>query len=117
MQFLKAYMVHEDERGLICGITQDQWHEVNYVETCAGGIRGGHYHKETRELFYILEGVVDVTIINTQPCAETAVTALAGSILVIEPYEYHTFSVPVATRWINMLSKSHNPLQPDFYNL
>jgi len=113
MQRIVAYMSHEDQRGLIRGITQDCWHEINYVETSADGIRGGHYHRETRELFYILDGMVNIVVRNVQTGEETNFSASAGDIILIEPYEHHTFTAHVATRWLNMLSKPHNPQQPD----
>ena len=116
MQHIVAYMSHEDQRGLIRGITQDCWHEINYVETCAGGIRGGHYHKETHELFYILDGMVNIVIRNTQTGDVSNFTATTGEIILIEPFEHHTFTARVATRWLNMLSIPHNPQQPDFFN-
>jgi dTDP-4-dehydrorhamnose 3,5-epimerase-like enzyme len=88
MQRIDAYMAHNDQRGLIRGITQGCWHEINYVETFADRIRGGHYHKETRELFYILDGIVNIAIRNVRTGDAFAVTASAGDIILIEPYEH-----------------------------
>jgi dTDP-4-dehydrorhamnose 3,5-epimerase-like enzyme len=115
MDRLIAYTRHGDERGLFLGITQGTWAEVNYIETRAGQTRGRHYHKETRELFFIIEGDVDIEIENLQTGRRENFHAVKGDIFVVEPYEMHTFHVRRDARWINMLSRKHDPEVPDFH--
>ena len=55
MIVLEPYKKFDDARGRFFGIVNTaHWEEINYIETAAGQIRGGHYHKEKRELFFII---------------------------------------------------------------
>lgn len=38
-----------------------------------------------------------------------------GDIIVIEPYEIHTFEAAVDSKWINMLSMVYDPDNPDVF--
>jgi mannose-6-phosphate isomerase-like protein (cupin superfamily) len=106
MKLLEPYKTIEDQRGRFFGIVNSgQWEEINCVETVAGQVRGGHYHKETRELFYIIDGDIDITITELNGTVVSHFTVGAGSVFVIEPYEIHTFLCKSACRWINVLSK------------
>ena len=76
-------------------------------------MRGGHFHRETRELFLILNGTIRVRIRpagSTEVC-ETLVSA--GSIFVIEPGEAHWFETLTPCAWINALSKRFDEAAPD----
>lgn len=112
---LKPYASHVDDRGTFTGITRDGWAEVNFVETAAGQVRGNHYHRETRELFFILSGEIDIEIrdVNTGVC-ETF-KARSGDIFMVEPYENHIFNARTSASWINMLSKELDEASPDFH--
>ncbi len=117
MLTLSPYVKFEDDRGGLFGITQEQWSEANYIETKASHVRGGHYHKETRELFFIISGELDIAVTDLRSGKNFEFVAGKGDIFVIEPYELHTFSARTDASWINMLSKSHDPENPDFHRL
>ncbi len=115
MKILKPYIEKKDARGLFSGIINSgTWEEMNIIETDEGGVRGGHYHKTTVELFYILSGRVEVEISGNgrekkiYPVGE-------GDIFLIDPLEVHTFRCLTKCRWINVLSKKIDPQVPDFY--
>ncbi len=115
MQTLPPYINKVDERGGFCGITQDSWAEVNFIETRADQIRGNHYHKETRELFFIVSGEIEVVIDNLKSGEHLEVSFAKGDIFIIEPYEVHTFRTKTDAQWINMLSKAIDEQDPDFH--
>lgn len=117
MQKLAPYMVIEDERGAFLGITRDAWAEVNFIETGAGQIRGGHYHKETHELFFIISGEIDVVLDDMKSGKHTEFAAKKGDMFVVEPYELHTFHTRTAAQWINMLSRALDSRKPDFHRV
>jgi dTDP-4-dehydrorhamnose 3,5-epimerase-like enzyme len=112
---LAPYMVFEDERGSLKGITRDQWAEVNIIETRAGELRGGHYHRETLELFYILSGEINISIRHLTSGEAHQFTVREGDIFVVEPLEIHTFHVVTDSSWINMLSVPMDPDAPDIH--
>ena len=61
IEFIDSYFNFKDERGSISGIiNKDLWEEVNFITSEKGVSRGGHYHKYTKELFFILHGEIEV---------------------------------------------------------
>ncbi|MCA1628892.1 MAG: cupin domain-containing protein [Acidobacteria bacterium] len=110
-------MTKPDERGGFWGITQEGWSEVNYIETAARQVRGNHYHKETRELFFIVSGEVEVVIDDLRSGEHVEMTVGKGDIFVIEPYELHTFRTRTDAQWINMLSVPVDQRNPDFHQV
>ena len=117
MQRLSTYMARQDERGGFWGITQEGWAEVNFIETAAGQVRGNHYHKETRELFFIISGEIEIVVEDLRSGAHHEMTVTKGDVFIIEPYELHTFRTKTNAQWINMLSVSVDPQNPDFHHV
>lgn len=116
MHKLSPYINKIDERGGFWGITQDAWAEVNFIETRAQQVRGNHYHKETRELFFIVSGEIEVTIDDLNSGRHLELSFGKGDIFIIEPYEVHTFRTKTDAQWINMLSKPIDDQNPDFHS-
>lgn len=116
MKHLHFYISFEDQRGLFWGIVQEgTWTEANYIETKQDVVRGGHFHKETRELFFIIDGKISIKIVNLRDSVEKQFIAEKGCIFIVEPFEIHTFKVLMDSKWINMLSKGINKDKPDIY--
>lgn len=116
MTVLQAYREFADARGSMRGVINDgQWEEINYVETSAGCTRGGHYHRDTRELFLLLSGTVTVRVRKVDASDADAEEHVFsdGSIFVIEPREIHWFETVTACAWINVLSKRIDESAPD----
>ena len=61
---LKPDFEFRDKRGQLNQLVHDGWKQVNVLITNAGVIRGVHYHKESREAFYLISGSVDVRFRN-----------------------------------------------------
>ena len=114
MQILSPYRRFDDSRGRMLGVINDgQWEEINYVETAASCVRGGHYHRDTRELFLIISGTVKVRIRALDQPEVQEFTVSSGSIFVVEPGEAHWFETLTACSWINALSKRLDEAAPD----
>lgn len=77
-------------------------------------MRGGHYHKVTVELFYILSGEIEVEV-SKEGSAREVHLVRDGSIFLIEPYELHTFRCLTTCAWINVLSKKMDESALDFF--
>ncbi|MEP6570139.1 MAG: cupin domain-containing protein [Acidobacteriota bacterium] len=117
MQRLTPYISKRDARGGFLGITQEPWAEANFIETTAHQVRGNHYHKETRELFFIVSGEVDVVIDDLRSGEHVEASFSQGDIFIIEPYELHTFHTRTDAQWINMLSQPLDQDNPDFHHV
>ena len=116
MEFLEKYLIHKDTRGIFKGITNKYtWGEINLIETNANVIRGNHYHKYTKELFYILEGEIQIDICHLVTNEEQSFVAKAGMAFIIDPYENHTFNTLTHAKWINMLSHQLDTKHPDIF--
>ena len=61
IEILKPDFVFEDQRGTLTQITHNQFAQTNAVFTKANQIRGNyHYHRFTKEVFFIISGEVRV---------------------------------------------------------
>ena len=59
IEILSPDFTFTDERGTITQIVHEGFSQVNAVFTKAGAVRGNfHYHKNTKELFYIIKGKI-----------------------------------------------------------
>jgi mannose-6-phosphate isomerase-like protein (cupin superfamily) len=115
MKKIIPYQIREDARGKLIGLMNEgTWEEFNYLETKAGHMRGNHYHKHTRELFFIIEGEVDIEIIQPNGIIVND-NVTSGDIILIEPYENHTFYCVTETKWINALTKRFEQGSPDIH--
>jgi dTDP-4-dehydrorhamnose 3,5-epimerase-like enzyme len=110
------YYYFADTRGIFLGIIQDQeWKEINYIESKKGSIRGNHYHKETVECFFIIDGKIRVTLVDLITNSKKVFIVGKGSIFIVKPNTLHTFEVLEDSKWINMLSKPLKSEPKDFY--
>jgi dTDP-4-dehydrorhamnose 3,5-epimerase-like enzyme len=116
MEILNLYVIHRDDRGVFHGITNKYtWGEINFIETKGGVERGGHYHKSTKELFYILDGEIEVTVRHLVTGEEQQFVAKKNMVFILDPYELHTFKTLTDAKWINMLSHQLDAGNPDIH--
>lgn len=116
MEFLEKYTIHEDARGRFLGIINKYtWGEINFVSTKSGVERGNHYHRYTKELFYILSGEIQIDVKNIVDNSEHHFRATPHMAFIIDPYELHTFTTVEDSTWINMLSHRMDEAKPDFF--
>lgn len=79
-----------DERGTLTQLVHSGYKQVNIVFTKAGATRGRfHYHKENRELFFIITGKVLVCAEKDGICEKNVFTA--GDMFAIPPHVRHSF--------------------------
>lgn len=80
---------HQDERGEITDILEKQSIEcVTLIVSVEGATRGNHYHKETVQFVYVLEGKIKLlTRMPDQPVAATVLEK--GDLAVTNHMEQH----------------------------
>ncbi len=116
MRVISPYLEIRDDRGSFSGIINSgTWGEANYVTTRKGEVRGGHYHKYTEELFFIIEGNISIIISDTSGDNKNIFEVKKGDIFIVEPYEVHTFTCLENSSWINFLSERINAESPDIH--
>jgi mannose-6-phosphate isomerase-like protein (cupin superfamily) len=118
MKIIKPYKIFKDQRGTLVGIINDgKWEEINYLETEKNQTRGNHYHKNTEEMFYILDGTIKVIVKNIKTKKKQEKTVKKGAIVLINPFELHTFISRTKCKWINVLSKKIEDSSPDIHKI
>ena len=62
LEILKPDFEFNDERGRLMQLIHGDCAQVNFVTSKPSSLRGGHYHKQNREIFFIIDGEVAVTV-------------------------------------------------------
>ena len=91
-----------DERGTISDILYNVSIEHSaIIETTAPfTIRGNHYHKESTQRIYILDGELYYIYKSDQYSSINIIHAPKGSLIETPPYEIHTLAIPSYNRFI-----------------
>ena len=89
---LKPDFKFQDTRGQLIQLVHKDYKQINILITKRGVIRGGHYHKISREAFYLISGSVDVAFSKFDIDKKTHFEA--GDFFEILPYTIHTMSFP-----------------------
>lgn len=56
IDILEPNFYFEDERGTLTQLVREGYSQINVISSCAGTLRGGHFHKDNSEAFYIISG-------------------------------------------------------------
>jgi quercetin dioxygenase-like cupin family protein len=85
----KPAPAHQDDRGVITDIlTAEPIEHVTLITSSQGAVRGNHFHKETTQWVYVLEGRLELlTQMPGQPVV--ARTLERGDLAVNPPNERH----------------------------
>lgn len=95
---LKTDFDFSDERGTITQLIHSGYRQVNVITSNRGVLRGGHYHKQNSEAFYIISGSLKVEVNGIE------YTFKAVDFFGIEPYDMHSFYFDEDTILVSMYS-------------
>lgn len=89
MEVTRPQYSHKDDRGEITDIlVKEKIEYVTLITSAKGATRGNHYHKETVQWVYILEG--KMKLISQMPGAPVVATILEkGDLAVTAPMDRH----------------------------
>ena len=93
LDVLKPDFIHEDERGRLVQLAHGKIGQVNILYSEEDAMRGGHYHKEATEYYYVLGGRVDVRV--EKDGVEEVYVFRTGDFFRIPPKTVHTLYFPV----------------------
>lgn len=99
---LEADFRHSNESGSLVQLVHEGWHQVNVLESLHNTERGGHYHKENKEAFYIIRGKLLLTLEHGDEHEETEFHE--GDMFMILPYLKHRFFFLEDTLMVAMYS-------------
>lgn len=86
----------EDARGALVQLVHEGYRQVNVITSQKGVFRGGHFHKQNNEAFYIISGSVDVTVNDEQHRFRT------GDFFGIDAMDRHSFQFLEDTVLVSM---------------
>lgn len=116
MEKLKTNFKFIDKRGIFIEVWRSkQWKQMNYFFCKKGQVRGCHYHKKTKELFFVVDGICEVSIINVKTHKKKKFLAKAQDMFTIEPYETHFLKAKSDYRIVAFLDTFYNSKKPDIY--
>ena len=98
--FLEPDFSFSDDRGFLIQLCRDGWKQINVSGSAAGTRRGGHYHKNNREAFFVIEGRIDMEL--ERQGEHCSCSAKKGDFFIIDPYVKHSFFYPVNTVTVSM---------------
>lgn len=81
-----------DSRGELVQLVHKGYEQVNVLRSVGGTFRGGHFHKQCREAFYVASGSVEVTLRDGRRSSEHRFAA--GDFFEIEPWTVHSMRFP-----------------------
>lgn len=87
-----------DNRGSLVQLIHEGYRQVNVITSKAGVSRGGHYHKENEEAFYIISGSLKVIVEDQEYIFS------AGDFFGIEANDMHRFLFLEDTTLVSMYS-------------
>lgn len=98
LKVIKTDFEFTDERGTLVQLIHEGYRQINVITSRKGVVRGGHYHKQNEEAFYIVSGELEVEVNG-----ETA-RFQAGDFFGIEPFDMHSFRFLEDTVLVSMYS-------------
>jgi quercetin dioxygenase-like cupin family protein len=106
MNVIHRQAAHEDDRGSITDVLEDDEVEcVTLITSAEGAVRGNHYHKETIQYTYILSG--RMRVFEQAPGGPIEERVLEpGDLLTTPPPVRHTF---VALEEATFIACAHGP--------
>lgn len=118
MRIIKPNQQFKDERGVIETIfTGKSFREINRFVSEKDAVRGKHYHKDTEELIFILDGKIEFELKNVKTGKTENIILGKNEGILIEPYELHTAKILKKTTWISFLTREYNKDNPDVFSL
>lgn len=100
IDILKPDFEHKDDRGKLTQLVNHGYKQVNVIESKADMKRGGHYHKQNREAFFIIRGTLD--LILRIDGREERHTFSEGDMFQIHEYVFHDFYFKTDTILVSM---------------
>ena len=123
IEFIPNYIEYSDKRGSFLGLINfGNWKEINIICSESDTVRGDHYHKNTDELFLILEGKIKITlqkVLDNKVLDNEKKTfdVQEGDVFLIKKNVNHIFETIEYSKWINVLSKKINKDKPDIHRI
>lgn len=109
MKLLNPEFKHEDPRRSLQQLLTEEIAQINFYDAKKGSVLGNHYHKVTKEYFYITRGVVIAHV------GKSSVIMNRGSLFLVEPGEFHSIECNSDAQMMTFLTKAYSKEDTDTY--
>lgn len=109
IQKLSPLSVSSDHRRTISNILRAQIKDVNFYEAKKGAVLGNHFHKNTKEYFFITKGSCIV-----RSGDEKNIVCKHG-IFVVEPNTKHSIECVTDLNFLTFLTEAYDEKNPDVH--
>ena len=115
IQIIKPNFSYSDERGTLIQLVREGYKQFNVIESKAEVVRGGHYHKENIEVFYVISGSFSFTA--KKDSIFENYTFVQGDMFLVPPFVIHEFNYTQDTLLVGMYDKGveHTDGTKDIY--
>ena len=103
IKVIRPDFIHNDDRGSLTQLVREGYSQINVITSKAGCFRGGHYHKINKEAFYIISGMLKLTVRKDEDVEKY--TFQNGDMFVIPPLISHDFDFISDTILVSMYDK------------
>ncbi len=103
IKMLTPDFIHTDERGTLTQLVCEGYRQFNIIHSMKDAVRGGHYHKENNEAFYVISGKFTFTA-EKDGIGETH-TFTAGDMFAVPKLVKHSFVFDEETWLASMYDK------------
>jgi dTDP-4-dehydrorhamnose 3,5-epimerase-like enzyme len=117
IDFIKPDFQFNDERGTLVQLVHDGWKQINYISSKNNTVRGGHYHRNNKEAFYIISGRFKLIVEDVSGMKEEY-SIKAKDFFVVKPCIIHSFYFELDTTLISFYDKGvEGVFSKDIYQL
>lgn len=103
IDILKPDFEFADERGKLTQLVNKGFSQINVIESKAGTLRGGHFHKFNKEAFYIVSGSLELTVKKDDKYRK--ITFSKNDMFLIHEFVIHDFYFLSDTILVSMYDK------------
>ncbi|SEP97695.1 Cupin domain-containing protein [Lachnospiraceae bacterium RM5] len=89
IEILKPDFMFSDERGSLFQLCHEGYKQFNIVFSKKGVIRGNHYHKKNKEVFFVVSGSFELIVSKNDK--EEKYIFKKGDMFLIPPKVLHSF--------------------------
>ena len=110
-------VTRSDDRGDFIQVTQGEFKQLSLIKLNKGSFRGKHYHKKTREGFYLVSGRIRLDNFDLVAEEKEELVVEENNFFIIEPYVYHNIVGLEDSLLVVLPDKAFDPTDEDIYSL
>lgn len=104
ISIIKPNFEFTDERGSLIQLVREGFKQINVIKSTAASFRGGHYHQNNVEAFYIISGELELVVFKEKNAEKESYIFKAEDMFLIPSGITHSFYFIKETILVSMYS-------------